>query len=199
MALVTAWITSRSKPLRKVIVQGEQVQMSALGQISVQAAATVVVMTIGLSACAVGTPAAITSTQSATRTVTSVELLSQTDEAGLRSQFQSALTGALAQHGVSLDKNAQFIADFAVSQRPAELGLIQIEEEAETVDAPEEAYKSKPFDECKPHRVNASLVVYSRSSGEVQGKSSGEFLACPGDLTQLSDLAQLLVDRTLLK
>ena len=173
--------------------------MSALGQTRFHAAATMAVMAMGLSACAVGTPAAITSTKSAPQAVTSVELLAQADEAGLRSQFQSALTGALTQRGVSLDKNAQFIADFAVSQRPAELGLIEIEEEAETIEVPEEAYKSKPFDQCSPNRVNASLVVYSRSSGEVQGKSSGEFLACPGDLAQLGELARLLVDRTLLK
>ena len=174
-------------------------QMSALGQTRVQFGLTMTAMAMGLSACAVGTPATVTSTQTATQTVTSVELLVQADDAGLRSQFQSALTSALNQQGISLEQNADFIADFAVSQRPAQLGLIQIEQEVDTVDAPEEAYKSKPFDECKPHRVNASLVVYSRSSGAIQGKSAGEFLACPGDLVQLSDLAQLLVRRTLLE
>lgn len=170
--------------------------MRSLGQNRVYAVAISTAMALGLSACAVGTPATITSAQSELSSVSSVELLSEAGEAGLRSQFKSELTNALSQRGVSLSESAGFIADFAVSQRPAEFGLIQITPEAETTEAPEEAHNSKPFDKCKPNRVNASLVVYSRASGTVQGKSSGEFLACPGDLAQLSDLAQLLVERT---
>lgn len=155
------------------------------------------VLALVVSACTVTTPAAITSTQGVARALTSVQLLSEQDETGLRSQFANEITQSFGSRGVTLNQSAPFVADFAVSQRPAELGLQAISESSEEGQAPKSDFKSRWYDKCKPSRVSASLVIYSRASGTVQAKSSGEFLTCPGDLSQLNDLAQILVDRAL--
>lgn len=149
------------------------------------------------SACTVSTPATITSTQRAPQVISSVELLSETGETGLRARFLEDINEALRARSVAVQTGADFVADFSVSQREAKLGLQAISKGEETSAPPEPDFKSRWFHKCKPHRVSASLVIYARSSGRVHAKSSGEFLTCPGDLAQLDDLAQILVDRTL--
>jgi hypothetical protein len=153
---------------------------------------------MGLSACAVGSPATITSTQGSTQSIQSVELLAAEEVTGLRGQFLAELQKSLGSRGIALERGAEFVGDFSVSERSAELGLQAISDDTEgqtDARAPEPGYQSRWYDKCSPHRVSASLVIYSRASGEVRAKSSGEFLSCPGDLAELSNLANLLVGR----
>lgn len=148
-----------------------------------------------LSACATGTPATITSAQGSTPNLTSVTLLGEEDTAGLRAQFRAELSRALAARGSNIRTDADFIADFAVSEHEAQLSLQEISEDSDGADLSEDNFKSRWYDNCKPNRVSASLVLYSRASGEIEAKSSGEFLACPGDHSELGKLADLLVAR----
>lgn len=155
------------------------------------------VCAIGLSACAVATPPTITASQANAVDVRQVELLGQAQEEGLRSQFKGELVRSFETRGVTVEKGAGFIADFSVSQRSAELGTQAFKQDQAEEQPPRSDYRSNWLNKCKADRVSASLVVYARDNGRVKAKSSGEFLACPGDLSQLGDLAQLLVSRTL--
>ncbi|MEP1421344.1 MAG: hypothetical protein ABJK59_06210 [Erythrobacter sp.] len=149
------------------------------------------------SACAVSTPAIITSARSSTQPIAEIQLLNESSAASLRGRFHEELTGKFAERGISFAPNADFVADFAVSQRKADVGL-QAVSDSETATQPNKPnFRSHWYHKCKPARVSASLVIYARSSGAVQAKSSGEFLACPDDLSQLDQLAGLLVDRAL--
>lgn len=170
--------------------------MAGLGQTHRIYMAALALGALSLSACAISTPATVTSTQNAPQTLAGVELLSQEDEVGLRAQFLNELTRTFTTRGVVVQKGAAFVADFSVSQRAAGVGLQEISEDAENVETIEPAFRSRWYHKCKPTRVSASLVIYARDSGAVQTKSAGEFLACPGELSQLGDLAELLVERT---
>lgn len=159
--------------------------------------------TLFVSACAVSTQPAVTATQSnptplgAAQSITNLEWLSEGDETGLRAQFLNELNRSLSARGLSVQSGAQYVADFSVSQREASLGLQPVSSAANASAQEEPDFKGRWYHKCKPNRVSASLVVYARASGEVHTKSTGEFLACPGDLSQLDELAQMLVDRTL--
>lgn len=152
------------------------------------------------SACAVTTPATITSTKRAPQSISSVEMLSEAGETGLRARFLDELTEALGTRAVAVQSGADYVADFSVSEREAQLGLQAVpkgNEAAPTNPPADPEFKQRWYHACKPNRVSASLVIYTRTTGTVHAKSSGEFLACPGDLSQIDDLAQILVDRTL--
>ncbi|WP_298303686.1 hypothetical protein [uncultured Erythrobacter sp.] len=168
--------------------------MAGLGRTHGIGKVTLAIGAVSLSACAVSTPATLTSTQNSPQTLSSVELLNEEDEAGLRAQLLDELTGSFANGGIGVENGAAFIVDFSVSQREASVGIQEISEDAGTVKAIEPTFRSRWYHKCKPSRVSASLVIYARDSGAVQNKSSGEFLTCPDDLSQLGDLAQLLVD-----
>lgn len=153
-----------------------------------------------VSACAVATPATITSTKGATPTIQNVALLTEDEEAGLRRQFLSELQDSLGSRGIALESDAAFVGDFSISERSAGLGLQEIPEDSDdhaSAQEPESSFKSRWYSKCTPQRVSASLVIYARSNGAVQAKSSGEFISCPGDLAELSSLANLLVDRAI--
>lgn len=162
----------------------------------------VVLASLLLSACAISTPATITSAQGSPQRITSVQLLTESGDdgpkAGLRTRFHDELSRQLASRGVTLGSGADFVADFAVSERSAQLGLQSVPQSEGAAAQPiEPGLKGRWYHKCKPNRVSASLVVYARANGAVEAKSSGEFLACPGDLAQLDDLAKILVDRIL--
>lgn len=171
--------------------------MRGMGRSRTKSALLLAGLVCTLSACAIGSPATITSAQGRVSSVTSVELLSEADETALRSQFASELRRSFGARAVGLDQKAAFVADFAVSQRPAKYGLQAISQNPDEEQTPPSGFKARWYDKCEPSRVSASLVIYSRNSGTVEAKSAGEFVTCPGDLAQLSDLAQLLVDRAL--
>lgn len=153
--------------------------------------------TLALSACAIATPATITSTSAPALAVVSVEILIEDNEVELRSQFANSLRTSLNARGIATKSGADTIADFAVSERSADVGLQPITDSADSSAPLEPAFKSRWYHKCKPNRVNASLVLYARETGETIAKSSGEFLACPGDHSRLSDLARLLVDEAI--
>lgn len=157
--------------------------------------------TLSVSACAIATPATITSTTSSApitaQAINGVELIGAPDETGLRAALQSELTRALGARGVPEQSGADHIADFAVSERPAATGLLPVSEETDAAGHPEPAFKSRWYDKCKPSRISASLVIYARANGTIATKASGEFLACPGDHSQLDDLADLLVEQAI--
>lgn len=161
--------------------------------------ASAMLVSVLAAACAVSTPAAITSVKPSPRPITNVELLNESSEGDLRSRFHSELVQKLGERGVTLTPGADFIADFAVSQREANVTLQPVSSSEQPSGPTEPDFRSRWYHKCKPHRVSASLVVYARSNGAVEAKSSGEFLACPDDLSQLDDLAQILVDRLLTK
>ncbi|MEM1052510.1 MAG: hypothetical protein AAGI28_10485 [Pseudomonadota bacterium] len=153
---------------------------------------------LSLSGCAIATPATLTSaspsTRNASQSFTSIELLSETEEAGLRAQLLEELKNSLENRAVTVQKGAEFIGDYSVSTRPAELGLQTIEESSESSETTDSGFTPRWYHKCEPNRVSASLVIYSRANGTVLTKSSGEFLACPDDLAELRPLADLLVD-----
>ena len=161
---------------------------------------SVLVGSLGVSACAVSTPATITTSQGAAPTIQSVALLAEDEEAGLRMLFLSELQDSLGSRGIALERDAAFVGDFSISERSAGLGLQEIPEESgdeASAQEPESSFKSRWYNKCTPQRVSASLVIYARSNGSVQARSSGEFISCPGDLSELGSLANLLVDRAI--
>jgi len=171
--------------------------MMSKGQMRAMRLVPLLAVLFVLSACAVSTPASITSTKASPQAITNIELLSENRNAGLRAQFFDDLTNTLQSRGVSIQTGAPHVADFAVSQRQAGVGLQSISQDSDAAEPIEPPFKQRWYHKCKPNRVSASLVIYARSNGAVQAKASGEFLACPGDMSQLEDLAQVLVDRTL--
>lgn len=151
-----------------------------------------------LTACAVSTPATVTSAQQATSPVTNLAFVSQeAEESGIRARFKSALSKALSAQGVGMSADADYLADFTVSQRPGDYALQEVTSDDANASPPASDYKPRWFHKCKPARVNASLVIYAKTSGALHSKARGEFLACPGDTSQLEDLAKLLAARAL--
>lgn len=149
---------------------------------------------MGLAGCAIATPATITSTQSALGKVLALTLNSEDKDQSLRAGFRSSLSAAFEARGVELAEETPFYADFAVSARTARLTALPATDDAK---APQPGFKSRWYHTCKPDRVTASLVIYTKADNTVHARSSGEFLACPGELNELTSLAQLLVDQAL--
>lgn len=159
---------------------------------------------LGLSACTVATPAAITSAQNppASTPITSVEFVSQDDEHAMRTRFMNALSTSFAGQGVSVAAGADYIADFTIAQRPAQLGLLEANgAEESAAKAPTSDFSPRWFHSCKPDKVSASLVIYAKANGMLHSKSEGEFLACresaSGESSELQALAELLTARAL--
>lgn len=153
-----------------------------------------------VSACAISTPATITSTQSRPLAITSIQLLNDGDDkaevGNLRARFHDELTQQLRARGIAVEAEAQYVADFAVSERDAEVGLKPVSDTDDTAEPIEPSIRSRWYHKCRPTRVSASMVIYGRADGAVKAKSAGEFMACPDDMSQLGDLAKILVDRT---
>lgn len=176
--------------------------MMKLGRTRVISIAPLVLASLLTSACAISTPATITSAQNSPQAITSVQLLRDAEEKGvadnLRSRFRDELTQQLRARGVNLGTGAEYVMDFAVSQRDAEVGLqpVSVADAGDTAEPIEPSIRGRWYHKCKPTRVSASIVIYARANGAAQANSSGEFLACPDDLSQLGDLAKILVERT---
>ncbi len=171
--------------------------MDGLGQSGAGKGLAIAFLSFCLAACAVATPVTITSVQSAPSAVTSLEFVPQDEGRGIRARFKTELARAFADQGVSVGPDADFLADFAVSERSAELALQNVTSDDANAARPASDYEPRWFHKCKPARVSASLVIYSKRTGALHSKSEGEFLACPGDTSQLSDLAGLLAKRAL--
>ncbi len=156
------------------------------------------ILSSALGACAISMPPAIVSANETGQPIGSIELIAS-DEVGLRSRFAKDLEAALSGRGVSVESGGAYVGDFSVSSREAAVTVNPISGE-ETIAGPlPEGIKSRWYHQCKPQRTGATLVVYDRASGAIAGKADGEYISCPGDLSSLDDLAQLLVDRALSK
>jgi len=151
-----------------------------------------------LTACAVSTPATITAAQPAPSPVTNLTFVSQdAEERDIRARFKAALSEALSAQGVKISSDGDYLADFTVSQRPGEYALQEVTSDDANASPPVTDYEPRWFHKCKPARVNASLVIYAKASGALHSRAQGEFLACPGDTSQLDDLANMLAARAL--
>lgn len=150
-----------------------------------------------LSGCAVSTPATLSIAQASEVRTESVRLLGEDDESNLRVRFHSALRNSIKNRSIAVKEDADLIGDFAISARDATIAVQSAAQSTDNADALEPGFKPRFYHKCKPDRIQAALVLYSRKSGEIKGRSEGEFLACPGDFSELDDLAELLVDQAL--
>ncbi|UAB77658.1 hypothetical protein INR77_12810 [Erythrobacter sp. SCSIO 43205] len=172
--------------------------MDGLGRAGFVNGLTLALASAGLGACAVSTPAAITDSQNASGTINNLQFVAEEGvQSGLGKQFKSALANALSAQGVTLGGNAGYLADFTVAERPADLALQDVTGDDANASAPASDFKPRFFHTCKAHRVSASLVIYNKQSGALHSKSEGEYIACPGDTSQLGVLANLLATRAL--
>ena len=172
--------------------------MDSLARLGAAKGIAITLVSLGVTACAVSTPATVTAVQEAPSAVTTITFVTQQEEKrGIRARFKTALAESLAARGASMSADAAYLADFTVSQRPAQLALQDVTQDDDNASPPTSDYRPRWFHKCKPERVSASLVIYAKASGTLHSKSQGEFLGCPGDTSQLYDLAELLAARAL--
>lgn len=154
-------------------------------------------MMICLAACAVRTPPAITASSGASATSPTQILVVEPDsEQEQRRSFHNAVVQELQRRGVENSSDAAMIADLAIAVSSGTVG-VYASEAGNTDSEPDQLVtmrKSRWYDACKAIRVEASLVAYRRSDGELQKSSKAESMICEGQELPLADLASLLVD-----
>jgi hypothetical protein len=108
-----------------------------------------------------------------------------------RAVFATALSAALASHDFTLDPAAPLIADYAIAESAASDGTLG----GEPTGANSPQWLSQPrakkrFDQCKPRRLRATLVLFDRASGAVAYRGSASRIECAfsqGDTIAMAD------------
>lgn len=171
-----------------------RINQAAFGSFAVSAIA-------GLSACAVATPPAIQNTAAAPTNISSVAFPEQEKPTTLRGQWAGALRQAFKGHAVKQQDDAAFIADYAVSVRPTETGLANVQTDVETSDrqtswashARGRGFIEKTLGECRALRVRGTLVIYEREGGAIAYRGISEAERCAVDRKVLGSMANQLV------
>lgn len=160
-------------------------------------------LAFGLSACAVSTPLAITSTGQGLGSTSSVSLDSQEQPSSDRSRFGAALRSAFESRSIGFSADAPVLADFSVSQGDASAGVLAGKGE-DTEDPDQRDWiatprRSRSFDKCEAQRLRATLVLYDRASGAIIYRGSGEATECDFGQAEMAAMADGLVADALSK
>ena len=155
--------------------------------------ASVPVFYLAISACAIRTPGSLSSSDVTVGSVSAIEFPAIDATDTLRARWAFALTSSFAKESVSRSPEAPFIADFALSIRPAVTGIAITGEETATIDWQSRPRKVNPFDKCKAQRARGTLAVFRRSDGIMIYRGEVEADSCDFDDSSLSNLADRLV------
>ncbi|MGB3167482.1 MAG: hypothetical protein WBA68_11980 [Alteraurantiacibacter sp.] len=151
-------------------------------------------MAVLLAGCAVNTPVAITSTTGAVGENGQVMLAEAEDGGTPRAIFASALSEAFTRHGVPLGNKAPLLADFALSERDAETGLVDPESSTEDAIVWTSRNRNRRlFDGCTARRLRATLVLLRRDDGEIAYRGVAETDLCESGEADIRALADALV------
>lgn len=166
-----------------------------------QRQATIVWAAATLGGCAVATPISIESSGRPVPGFASLHLepTSDTRQAG-RIEFEQALKQALAARDIAIDGAAPVLADYAVSIREARLGIAKKPAEGASATEPEwqsGARSNRLLDRCKALRLRATLVLFSRSSGDRIYRGAAETDSCEVSSADYARLASSLVEDAL--
>ena len=110
--------------------------------------------------------------------------------------FHKAVVDELQRRGVEQNVDAAMVADLSLAVSAGTVG-VYASEAGETAGEPEQLVtirKSRWYDACKAIRVEASMVSFRRTDGELQKTSKAESMICEGQDLPLDELASLLVD-----
>ena len=154
-----------------------------------------------LSACSVSSPLAVSSSRpeagASLSAGTAIALETDDSPGSLRGRFAAALTQVLADNAITLDTDAELLADFSIAQSDASGGIlrgegkaVENEEEQDWAATPRE---DRTFDECEAQRLRASFVIYSRAQGTVAYRGTGEAIECRFDDAALAEFAASLI------
>ena len=147
-----------------------------------------------LAGCAVKTPVAITSTTGTVADAGQVTLAEAESDGTLRATFASALSDAFARHEVTLGEDSPLIADFALSERDAETGLVDPASSTEDAIVWTSRNRNRHlFDGCTARRLRATLVLLRRDGGEIAYRGVAETDLCESSEAMVEALADALV------
>lgn len=116
---------------------------------------------------------------------------------GISARFATALAEALQNNGIALADDAELVADTSIAQSDALSGIVR-GEGAQAASAENQDWLVEPrergrFDKCSAQRLRATFVLYSRTTGSVVYRGSGEAVECDFGDTDLDIFAQALV------
>lgn len=151
---------------------------------------------IVLVGCAVKTPPQIRVSDGQSNAITALNLLLPDAPQTQRMAMHSALAAELRNRGISLSPQADTIGEFAIASTDASLGVYtgeagKSDEEPQPVAEPRDP---KWLDICSPVRVQATLAVFDKSSGNLMKRSSAHSTICDGDALPYTELSKVLAD-----
>lgn len=145
-----------------------------------------------VSACSVSSPLVIDATDNGRIATRSVALaIADEDTDTRRGLFGNALRGAFAALDFAIQPDGKLVADYAIAEGPAADGVMSAAPEAgQTPQWLSQPRVKKRFDQCKPRRLRATLVMFDRTSGAIAYRGSAARIECafaPADVTAMAD------------
>lgn len=152
-----------------------------------------------LTACAVSTPLTIDSTIERTgmRDATIALAMPDPAEPSIRRDFALALATALANQNVPVSDAGDLLADFAIANGSAAVG-VQLTPDRDAGDTAETRWISAPrtrerFDECDARVLRGTLVLINRADGAMAYRGKAAMTECEFGTADVDALAQALV------
>ncbi len=147
------------------------------------------------AACAVTVPPQITSSKGAAPSAQSVHLLEPDKDQVQLLALHSALKQSLAAKGITVAEDADVVAELALSQRAASLGVFASEagENKEPPRPVTEPRKARLLDLCEAVTVEASLALFDRASGRQVQQNKAQGTICEGKEPPMDEFAEILV------
>lgn len=152
-----------------------------------------------LSACAVDSPFAVSSTSNGTAARLAIAMAADERADPERSRLGDALRRAFADRSVRLADDGRYVAEYSLSWRDAEGGLTT---SIDAVDAAAVAWQVRPrprrmLDGCDAQRMRASLVLLDRQTGAMVYRGEGDSVGCRFDDQSVDQVAGALVSDAL--
>ncbi len=158
--------------------------------------ATMLALTLGLSACDVASPPAIRSTVSGLpqRVFLSNGQPKGTRPAAMEVEFNQQLVAALEKRGVAVQEGSGFGLVVALSLASTDIGITQsLGQAGQPVTWSEAPRKHRMLDGCRPQRLRV-VVSTSAAAASPQKLAEGEVSACRITQTQSAALATKLAE-----
>ena len=158
-----------------------------------------VIVAIGLAACSVSSPLTVQSTATETAAPrTQIALSLPDDETGtMRQRFANALIEAFATRGVTIDDGARLVADIAVSEGSAEMGVqhspVTAQPEGADPDWIDPPREPRRFDRCEALEMRGTLMLVDRATGTIAYRGTGAATECDFGDAALRAMAEGLV------
>lgn len=161
-------------------------------------ASIALVCAVQLAGCSIARDPVTTFSSADVSAPQDVEFVVTEEESALRARFAGVLKSSFAERGIADRTGSGRIADFAIASRDAGTTIVAVGQDGNPVPQPAgNDPTAKWYHKCRPTRVKGSLALYDRASNALVGKSEGNYIGCPDDLSKLEALADLLVGEAL--